>query len=156
MPLPSTCIVHHRDPRILHPALACLLEAHLGALYNAFALDLNFVLLYVPGFVAALDTARRYLYTPEGVDRVRIISAERLSAITDSYRPFHLATVLFGMGLCLCGRSGEWAFIPPICPLTAWGRALCMLAHGEPAENPLADPALAPEMPEIFQGRSST
>ncbi|MCD4835411.1 ketoacyl-ACP synthase III [Phocea massiliensis] len=132
-------------PEYYTPALACIAQAHLGA-HNAFALDLNCA---CSGFVAALDMARRYLYTG-GVDRVLIISAERLSAITD-YTD-RSTCVLFGDGASACVvERGEGLYSSHL-SADGMGASSLYAAHGEPAENPFADPALAPEMPEIFQG----
>lgn len=93
--------------------------------------------------------ARRYLIH-RGVDRVLIISAERLSAITD-YTD-RSTCVLFGDGASACVvERGEGLYSSHL-SADGMGASSLYAAHGEPAENPFADPALAPEMPEIFQG----
>ena len=103
---------------------------------------------YTPA-LACIAQAHRYLYTG-GVDRVLIISAERLSAITD-YTD-RSTCVLFGDGASACVvERGEGLYSSHL-SADGMGASSLYAAHGEPAENPFADPALAPEMPEIFQG----
>ena len=132
-------------PEFYTPSLACIAQAQLGA-KNAFALDVNCA---CTGFVAALDMARRYLYTG-GVDRVLIVSAERLSAITD-YGD-RSTCVLFGDGAAACVvERGEGLYSAHL-SADGLGAGALYASHGERAENPFQDPALRPEVPQLFEG----
>lgn len=132
-------------PEYFTPSLACIAQAQLGA-KNAFALDINCA---CTGFVAGLDLARRYLYTG-GCNRALVVSAERLSALTD-YTD-RSTCVLFGDGASACVvERGEGMYASHLSADGTGGQAL-YAGHGEWENNPFADPSLAPAVPELFVG----
>ena len=112
------------------PSIACLIGADLGTDSHTICLDINGA---CTGFIFALDMAHKYLMA--GMRRVLIVSAERLSKITNFAD--RSTCVLFGDGAGACVVEGADKPFASYLRCDGTGAKL-LYAISQATENPFA------------------
>lgn len=124
------------------PSMSCCIQQEIGA-KNAMCIDVNCA---CAAFVYAVDMARRYLATGDGVDTVLVVSTEMLSRLTN-YAD-RSTCVLFGDGAGACViRAEENAMYGAMVGADGSGYGLMFCKNPPPASPWTTNP---PEPDEVY------